>query len=149
MTTTQLAMWLTRFVLEARRKDGNVYPPNTLHQLIAGLMRHLRQSGRVIDLFRDAAFTDFRALLDSEMKCLQRAGVGSVKRQAEIISVDEENSMWELGLLGDGTPQTLLDTMVFYCGLCFALRSGKEHRQLRRSPCQIELVKRTGIFEVH
>ena len=47
-STTQLSMWLTRFVLEARRKESNVYRPNTFHHLIAGLMWHFRQSRRVI-----------------------------------------------------------------------------------------------------
>ena len=52
-------------------------PRNTLHHIVAGLMRHLRLSGRVIDLFRDAEFGDFCASLDSEMKRLQREVVRS------------------------------------------------------------------------
>ncbi len=57
------------------------------------------------------------------------------------------NREWQRGImaertiLGSATPQSLLDTVMFYCGLYFALRSGEEHRQLRNSPCQIEIVK--------
>ena len=51
--------------------------------------------------------------LDEEMKRLQSKGLGSQKRQAEELTVDEEEVLWEKGLLGDGTPQTLLDTNFF------------------------------------
>ena len=34
--------WLTRFVLEASCKDGQLYPPNTLHQLICGILCYVR-----------------------------------------------------------------------------------------------------------
>ena len=29
-----LQYWMSRFVLEARKKDGNEYPPNTLHHIV-------------------------------------------------------------------------------------------------------------------
>ena len=61
------------------------------------------------------------------------------KKQAEPITSQEENSLWRKGLLGDHNLQVLLDTMVFYCGLYFALRSGSEHRSLQFK--QIELVQ--------
>ena len=142
---TELAHWLTRFVLEARKKTGEVYPPNTLHHICCGLMRYLRQSGMPeVDFFKDPSFSEFRASLDAEMKRLQGEGYGSTKKQAEVLTEEEENSLWEKKLLGDYTPQTLLDTIVFYNGLFFALRSGQEHRQLRRDPCQIQVVEHPG-----
>jgi hypothetical protein len=76
------------------------------------------------------------------MKRLSREGVGSKKKQAEIITEEEQELLWVKGVLGDETPQCLLDTMIFYNGLCFALRSGQEHRQLCHKPCQIEVVDR-------
>ena len=78
------------------------------------------------------------------MKRLQSKGHGSIKKQAEVITEEEEDLLWQTAQLGDSNPQQLLNTMVFYCGLHFSLRSGKEHRQLRHTPCQIELVESPG-----
>ena len=58
------------------------------------------------------------------MKDLRSHGVGSSKKQDEPISEEEENRVWELGVLGDPNAQTLLDTMVWMCDLYFTLRSG-------------------------
>ena len=126
-----------------RKVDGTEYPPNSIHHIVAGLQRYLRLEGRHVDLFKDPQFSPFRATLDGEMKRLQSSGLGSKKRQAEVIT-EEEERLWSTGQLGTSSPQQLLDTMVYYCGLYFALRSGREHRQLRRSPPQIELFERPG-----
>ena len=145
MTKKQMQYRLTRFVLEVRKKNGDVYPPNSLHHIVVGIMRHVRWSGQPnIDFFTDHDFANLRGSLDAEMKRLQKEGVGVVTRQAEILSEAEEETLWEKGLLGDHTPQTLLDTMVFYTGYYFALRSGREHRQLRANPCQIEVIEHPG-----
>ena len=71
------------------------------------------------------------------MKHLQREGLGSKRKQAEVNAKKEENFLWAKSLLRDKHPQTLFNTIIFYSGLYFALRSGKEHCQLKR-----EVVKR-------
>ncbi len=80
---------------------------------------------------------------DAEMKRLRNSGLGSKTKKAQPLSIEEE-ILWQRGLLGKSNPQALLDTMGVMNGLYFALRSGKEHRQLRFSPCQITLHKNEG-----
>ena len=57
MTDSEIQHWMTRFILEIRKRDGNEYSPNTLHHVTAGIMRHLRWNGRPdIDFFPRQSF---------------------------------------------------------------------------------------------
>ena len=61
-------------------------------------MRHLRWNGRPdIDFFRDARFAKFRQSLDSEMKRIQSLGIGTKKKQAEVLTEEEEELLWTEG----------------------------------------------------
>ena len=106
-------------------------------------MRYLRTEGQPqINFFSDGSFSHFREVLDSEMKRLRGQGLGSKKRQAEPLTQEEEQLLWEKGQLGQHSGQALLNTMLYMCGTYFALRSGQEHRALRHSPSQIELIEK-------
>ena len=112
MSNSELRHWLTLFILKVRKQDGSVFPLASLHHITAGLMRHLTWNGRPqVDLFRDCDFHDFGASLNTDMKRLQQEGVGAKKRQAQVLTEANEKLMWSKGLLGDATPQSLLDTV--------------------------------------
>lgn len=109
-------------------------------------MRYLRTKKHPnIDFFSQTKFALFKASLDAEMERLQALGLGSQKWQAEPLTVDDEEMLWKKGPLGDSSPKTLLNTMIFCNGLYFALRSGREHRQLRLRRCQITVEKDAGL----
>ena len=130
--------WLPRFILGVRKKNGDPYPPNMLYQLICGLQRQLREHGRAdIKLFDNLSLHGFRSTLDGEMKRLNGL-------KAQPITQEQENRLWELGLLGDHNAQVLLNTIVYQVGYFFALRSGNEHRRVRHSPSQIQVYEPPG-----
>ncbi|OWF34689.1 uncharacterized protein KIAA1958-like [Mizuhopecten yessoensis] len=68
------------------------------------------------------------------MKNLAKQGFVINKKQAEIITEEQEQLMWEKGVMGTDTPEKLLNTLVYQLGLNFALRAGQEHRNLRCGP---------------
>ena len=141
MSVEEMNYWLMRFVLEVRRQDGKDYPPNSLYQICCGLMRILKFRNRAnVNFFNDAVFEEFRGTLDSKMKTLQASGQFQT-RKADIITLQMEDELWKRGLLGDHLAQVLLDTMVYYIGICFALRGGEDHRRLRHDPSQLILVE--------
>lgn len=74
MTDCELSHRLSRFVLEVRKKNGDLYPPNTLHHIAAGLQQHLRWSGWPVDLFKDQQFFEFQSALDAELKRIAGKG---------------------------------------------------------------------------
>ena len=67
--------------------------------------------------------------------------VGSTVKQAEPLCKDQEQKLWNLGLLGEDSPSVLLHTMVFLIGKNFSLRSGRELCNLKFS--QLTLVPGT------
>ena len=148
MSGPDQSFWLCRFVCEVAKKNSSQYPPTTLYQICTGLMRALNWRLQSINepevnFFTNPIFSRFKAVLDSRMKELKSTGMYQV-RKAQPISCEQESILWEKGLLGDSSPSVLLDTLVYYIGLYFALRSGQEHRRLRHHPSQLKLIDTPG-----
>ena len=131
-----LCYWLCRYVVETRRADGLKYPPATLYQLLSGLSRHMRAVDRYAPNIMDSSIPEFKELhstVDSLFRQLRSEGVGAEVKHAPEITKEEENRLWEKGVLGVSTPLGLLRA-VFYCnGKNFCLRGGQEHRRLKIS----------------
>ena len=71
-------------------------------------MRFLRQSGQPqLDFFKEDVYAGFHSSLDGEMKHLQSKGIGSASREAEPLTVEEEEMLWQRKVLSDHNPQSL------------------------------------------
>ena len=76
--------------------------------------------------------------LDTEMNRLQ----SGAKKHSKVLT---EDLLWAKRLARKcQTPKMLLDTVVFYSGLYFTLCSGRVHRLMGHSPCQVEVIEKPG-----
>jgi len=137
MDDDELNYALPLFLAEVLKKDGSVYPPATLRAIVLSLQKHLEMIGRDVRFLTDTKFKPVRDTLDARMKWSASLGLGVNHRQTAVITTDMENELWDRELLGDHSPQVLLDTMVYIVGRHFALRGRDELRRLRFNPPQI------------
>lgn len=87
----QLNHWLCRFVMEVRSQSGTCYNTGTLYGICSGLQRFFREkrdlSGHKeeLDIYKGHQFSLFRSSFDAILKDLHAKGVGTKKKQAEVI----------------------------------------------------------------
>ena len=138
MTKDELCFSLTRFTLEAKKKSGSLTQLNP-SMIVISIQLYLAMHGREMRLLNDPEFVSLKNTLDTRMKDLTDQGIRVRRRQAEVITEEEEENMWDTGVLGDERPQQLGDTLLYMLGLHFALRAGSEHRNLRYTNSQISV----------
>ena len=82
-------------------------------------------------LFIDIDVQKSRKCLEAAMRHAAERGLTSGNNRAEAITTDQENHLWNRGILEKSNLQQLTHTMVYLIGLHFCLRGGKELRRLR------------------
>lgn len=141
MSKDELCYTLSRFLCEIKKQNGEDYPGETLYELIICIQLSLELDfGREYKFLNDQAFSQLKNTLDSVMKERAASGISVKRRQADVISQQEEEMLWDKGILGTSSPQQLLDTLIYMFGINFALRAAQEHKNLRWNRSQIELL---------
>ena len=108
---------LSRFVVETRKANGELYPPKTVHQLLCGLLRHMRDvNPELCPNFLDKKDTRFKPLqgaMDAHFHRLHSTGVGREVKHARVLTKEDEEKLWRSGVMGTNTPKALQNA-VFY-----------------------------------
>ena len=103
-----LDKWLSLFTIEVRRKDGSECPPATIHMLLCGLHRITRhESEQPFEIFTkgDVRFRNLHGTMESIFQTLHKKGVGSVVKHASVTTDEEENHIWQSGIIDDHSLQ--------------------------------------------
>ncbi|XP_052695752.1 uncharacterized protein LOC128174173 [Crassostrea angulata] len=64
--------WLTRFIVEVRKLNGDFYPPKSLYLLITGILRGISEQGNTNNFMSETndRFLKVWKTLDAQMKLL-------------------------------------------------------------------------------
>ncbi len=101
-----LAFSLCAFISEVKKKDGTEFPGTTLYQIIVCIQFFLQKHGIDWKILDDTDFVCLCFTLDNVMKQRVKTGLG-LKKSVQVISVMDEEHMWEQGVLGDSNPDQL------------------------------------------
>ena len=128
----------SKFAVKARKANGEIYPPGTIHQLLCGLLQHIREMTLGCPNFLNKQDSQFRHLLgtlDAFFHKLHSNGIGVQVRHMEIITKANEENLWASGVMGDSNPRSLkMQHSFIHCGgKMFTLRGVVEHRNLKLS----------------
>ena len=113
-----LCHWLCVCMLEIRKDNGEEYTPRSMTQILSGLQRYInskRQPNNQVKLCDPSShqFRELHSVLDRLFRELHCKGIGAVRWQSDIITITEELSLWDSGVLGTHSPSALLNNVFF------------------------------------
>ena len=133
LTKQNLELALCRFIVEVRKSSEDAdYRGRTLYQMACALQNHLKKNRIDWKIVHGDEFSNFNRVLDKVMQERSSLSIGTVRCQAEVISLEFENKLWSGNILGEQTPDQLRSTVLYLLGVNCALRAGDEHYGLRR-----------------
>ncbi|XP_053564502.1 zinc finger MYM-type protein 2 [Bombina bombina] len=136
---SDLNYWLSQFVNEVRRPNGENYAPDSIYYLCLGIQEFLTGSNRKDNIFVDSDYQDFAEEFNKIIKSWQP----SILPDGSIFSRLEEDYLWQLNQLGSHSPTTLLFTLFYFNTKYFNLKTVEQHmrlsfgtvfRQLKKNP---------------
>jgi len=99
---------LCKFVVEIRKANGKQYTPHSLYLLLVELQRHMQNSQSNVNIFQDVEFNPLKNCCNSLFKRLHTKRIGVEQKETPTLSSDEENQLWESGVISLDNPTGLL-----------------------------------------
>ena len=122
---------LQEFYCHVRKQNGDEYEPDSLRTMLAALDRHLSGCGCSYSIMKDREFRESRLVLNGKAIQLRENGKGKKSRKADPLTAEEEEILWNTGVLGGDNPKSLNHTVFYIISQQFGTRGRQEHHQIR------------------
>ena len=122
----ELNYTLCMFVKEVKKPNGDAYAADSILYLSLGIQEYLFENGRIDNIFTDFYYEPFTSALHEVVKDFKLP----VNELGYFVTRIEEEHLWESKQLGAHSPQTLLNTMIYFHTKYFMLKTVDQHRKL-------------------
>ncbi|XP_073439166.1 zinc finger MYM-type protein 2 [Dendrobates tinctorius] len=121
-----LSYWLSCFIKEVQRPNGDSYAPDSIYYLCLGIQEFLSVSQRTESIFHDQDYETFGQGLNDILRSWQP----SILPDGSIFSRVEELYLWQANQLGTQSSMSLLFTLFYFNTKYFNLRTVDQHLRL-------------------
>ena len=98
---------LQRYFAEIRTEKGEEYKLDSLRTMLGAMHRYIKSTGYSHNILSAEEFTGSREVLNGKAVALREQGKGKRKRKAGGLTEEVEETLWQHGVLGHLTPQSL------------------------------------------
>lgn len=126
MTANELNESLSSFVREILKPNGSEYAPDTIYYLCLSIQQYLNIHGKTNDIFHDKQYEKFT----DHLNVINKKYLDSCTGSYSILARVREEHLWETKQLGVYSPQTLLNTLIYFNTKYFGIDTIDEHMQL-------------------
>ena len=84
---TAFSHWLALFVTEVRKADGGKYPPNSVYQILCGILRFMRKQDPFVPNFldqKDGQFHELHGTCESVFRELRQSALEQIPKKLQI-----------------------------------------------------------------
>ena len=84
---TAFSHWLALFVTEVRKADGGKYPPNSVYQILCGILRFMRKQDPFVPSFldqKDGRFHELHGTCESVFRELHQTALEQIPKKLQI-----------------------------------------------------------------
>ena len=130
---------LGHFYIKVHKTNGEMYEPDSLTAIQRSIDCHLsRDLHKPYSIIRDQQFASSHDKLNAARKSLKKAGKGNKPHAAETLEAADIQSLWSHGLLGDSTPEALLNSVWLMLSMHLGLCGRDEHYKLTYGDLEVK-----------
>ena len=136
---------LSKFYVEARTKDGELYKKTSLDAFRYGMNRYLKKTSRssTFDLLRDPTFTKSNESFKVALKEIKSAGKAEIDHKPPLSESDRQK-LYSSIFFNTNTPQGLFNKVQYDVRYYFARRGGENMHTLTKASFVVKTNPDTG-----